>query len=490
MFELRFLVHQHMDQKLLKQAALDKVLSRTCVALWFCLLLSLVCVPGAEADSYNPVPPNGWEAYRWHNPGGWTRVNVAANGLPPDKTSIDASKIVQDILDRYSDQRVRLHFPEGTYSFQSTLSIERGNVVVSGDGPDSTKFIIDAPSDEKTKIAFEAGEEGPQVDITQPIERGDNRISVADASQISAGDFLYVYKEVQVKGNTRQVGQLVRVTKSESDMLGLDMKIGLDMDEPHAVKRRILKNVGFMDLHVERARTAPNHTRNLHVNGAYNFFVKRVDVEDVITGGIYVTMSRNGVVKSNTVHDTIGRVVGSRGDGIMLHGGATNVHVTNNRAWNLRHHYWLGAANHCVISYNRAEKKYQAYADYGQHHGMLGHNNLFEGNYGNEIFTDGGDGPWHSPTWYITFFRNRVKTKVGSEFKQTKFDSILGNEVLKAGGIKSAGSSSFVGANIVDGDMKWGEVKSGMKIPLSFVYDKKPSYVKAWPLYGPGAPEK
>lgn len=480
-----YLNHLSISSPMLRQ----KNTSEMYVRLLFFIVLSTVCVPATYGEGNDHVPPNGWEAYQWRNPGGWEKVNVAANGLPPDKKSVNAAKKVQEILDGYSDQRVNLHFPKGTYYFQSTLSINRGNVVISGEGPDSTTFIIDAPSDKRTKIAFTGGEKGPELEITQPIERGDDRISVADTSQVSAGDFLYVYKEVEVKGKTRSAGQLVQVTKTRSNVLDLDMEIGLNMDKPRAVKRRLLKHVGFTNLHVERARTAPNHTRNLHVNGAYNFFVKQVDVEDVITGGIYVTMSRNGVVKSNTLHDTIGKVVGSRGDGIMLHGGATNVNVTNNRAWNLRHHYWLGAANHCVIAYNRAEEKYQAYGDYGQHHGMLGHNNLFEGNFGNEIFTDGGDGPWHSPTWYVTFFRNRARTKIGSGNKRTNYDSILANEILKGDGIKAAGSSSFVGVNIVDGEMKWGDMKKGGNIPASLVYDKKPDHVQALPLYGPGAPE-
>lgn len=80
------------------------------------------------------LPPSGWEAYEFTDPGNWVTVEVTQHGLPKDDPNVDASAQIPAILSEHgSNENVRLYFPAGTYYLKSMLTIERGNLWIDGD---------------------------------------------------------------------------------------------------------------------------------------------------------------------------------------------------------------------------------------------------------------------------------------------------------------------------------------------------------------------
>lgn len=462
---------------------------------WVLLCAMLLCAASTRAFDYGSLdasrfPPSGWTAYEWDDPGGWTTVDVTTEGLPINSTNVNAATAVTTIVSNHPGVRLKLFFPTGSYYFQSTCIIARpgGELILSGAGTNLTKFIINTTTDEMSKIEIDAlVEKGAPIAVASAVTRGVQTLTLSNAASFDVGDNLYLEDTNYIYfGGT--VAQFLDVVATNGNEVTVDMKVGVDMPGKPVATRYVLgRNCGFERLSVSRRNEAPLHTRSLSLVHCYKGFVRDCDVGGIVTGGIFVPRCKDVIVTRNTLHDTKGPISGTYGDGIMVHA-STRIHVTANRAWKLRHPYWLGTASHCVIAYNESLPTYQAYGDFGQHHGYLGNNNLFEGNYGDEIVTDANLAvpEDYCATYYITFYRNRALSKLGSENPKTEKDTMVGNQIDAAGGLKTAGTADFYGANIIAGSTLMGMVTSPASLPPSLVYTTKPSHVAQWPLYGPG----
>jgi hypothetical protein len=196
-----------------------------------------------------------------------------------------------------------------------------------------------------------------------------------------------------------------------------------------------------------------------------------------------VRNSRDAIVSGCTVHEYQGGK-GWNGYGVTVER-STAVNVVNNHAYHLRHHFELAwGTSYSVMAYNTAEAPYD-YCDIGSHHGDLGYCNLFEGNEGSELSFDYGESNWNA---YNFFYRNRAKKQVGS-FRAKRatrhYLAVIANETPMVGMHKV--KNPYVGANIIKGDMQWGDMPEGSRLPASLFLDAKPDYLgdKPWPLFGP-----
>ena len=466
-----------------------------------------MAVDYGELDS-KYFPPNGWHAYEWQDSSGWLDVDAVKEGVLPDNPSINAAKQLEAVVDKYRNKKIRILFPAGTWRFTETCRLHKpgGGLILKGSGREKTHFVIDTKESVNSAIMIDGSVSPPGklMKVLESVRRGDQNITFAngEASEISVGNYLLVNGVIPIPkdsdnpdGVFRKTAQIVRVARKAGAKVFLDMKLGMDMPNAQVRVLGLGEECGVEGIHIARLRIAPINTKNLGVINVGKGFVRDCEVTGSITGGIFISSCRDFIVTRNLVHELYVPMVkgaynyraGSHGDGILVGGFSTSVHVANNRLWNLRHHIILIEANHCVVGYNQLEPAFHAYGDLAQHNGHCGHNNLFEGNTGSDMATDNAR-KTYQPTCYITYFRNHAALEIGSLNPYSSCYAIIGNEIDGKAGVVNVGIATvpfYVGANKVENNLQMGQLSQTAHIPPSLVYSVKPEYVAKWPLFGP-----
>jgi hypothetical protein len=394
-----------------------------------------------------------------------------------------------------------LYFPAGVYYFKTSLRLSVGDVILQGEGKGLTHFRITSPGDQLAQIEIgidRKSQIGSALSVTADVPAGSNKVTLADASSINAGDFILLGKPPRV-WEAPTYSQIFRVDAKSGNTLELDMKVGLGYpaaDKPTAQKIRMIQNVGFERLKVHRTNgwvtdpVATQNAGNLVLSGVYNGFVRDVESETSIRSHVSVDLSRNVIVERNDMYDTLENR-GGWGYGVSVNW-STRVRVTDNKTWDLRHHILLQTgANHCVVSYNSIEAPHMDYNDLALH-STFAYMNLFEGNRFLESYADNSkadDAEKHATGPGNTWFRNFAGGKVGSINNATYRQNVIGSVV---GALVAADNYAkyqhYFGANRVNGTDTWGELGSTSSIPSSLYLTAKPGFFgsKPWPLYGPG----
>ena len=479
-----------------------------CWILFFYLLpKALIAVDYGDLDP-KYFPPNGWYGYEWQDSSGWLDVDAIKEGVLPDTPSINVAKQLEAVVDKYRNKKIRILFSAGTWRFTESCEMHKpgGGLILRGAGRDKTHFIIDTKESVISGISIDGSSRpsGNPIKVLGIVRRGDQSVTVSarNAEGIPTGSFLRINEVIQIPidrdhpdGIFRLTAQIVRVEHKDGTKLFLDMKLGMDMPNAEVKILGLGEECGVEGIHIGRVRLAPINTRNLCINFVSKGFVRDCEVTGCVTGGIFISACRDFIVTRNLVHESHVPMIkgvpnyhaGSHGDGILVGGFSTAVHVTDNRLWNLRHHIILIEANHCVVSYNKLESAFYAYGDLAQHNGHCGHNNLFEGNTGSDMATDNAR-KTYMPTSYITYFRNHAALEIGSLNPYSSCYAIIGNEIDSNQGVVNLGMANapfYIGANKVENNLQMGQVSQTAHIPPSLVYSVKPEYVAKWPLFGP-----
>jgi len=455
--------------------------------------------PAAAAGDFdygdiNPdyLPPSPWPVVTYKDPGGWTTVDVTKHGLKPYDASkpipadaVDAAEAIRKILSETEGQgRRRLYFPAGNYVIKSSLILREGELWFDGDGTNTT-FHCDFPEGQNYNHIYFKGHVEEPVALVGVPKRGDATVELAEAMDLKVGDLVRVFHAVKDnRGYPIRRGQICWVTAVDGKTVTLDLKIGADMQGECKLERiQPLRNLRFTNFHITRMRRGVLGDHSLRVELAANAEIRNVRASRATTFNILVVSSRDVIVTECLTHDYWTKK-GHNGYGVTVEHG-TGVNVVNNRAFNLRHHYELAwGTSYSVIAYNVAEPTYD-YTDVGSHHGDLGYCNLFEGNQSQDVSFDWGESSWNA---YNFFYRNRASRRVGS-FRPKRsvrpYLVIIGNETPQIGLEKTR--NPYVGANIVNGNIQWGDVPEGSRLPASLFLREKPAYLgdRPWPLFGP-----
>ena len=467
-----------------------------------------------EVNYFGDIPANRlsatkWQNFEWDSSGNWETIDVTQEGIVPDATT-DIVPKVMSIIANGSGKRI-LKFPAGTFHIKSRLKILKGDIQIVGEGK-ATKFILQGGSNPGYITAF--GGESGNYKLAADASRGDSQVTLTSTSGLNVGDYFIVKQNGQFRvpdhdpvivGNETQI---FKITAKNGNTLSLDMKFGISFFKKEAwvQKMSFLKNIRFHNFYIERpSTTSGDGDVNIYLRMLQNAEFSNVESKNALKTHVALFNSRDVIFFQNYMHGNFGcDKCGGYQYGISLVS-CTKVNLINNRGSDLRHFFVSQfGTNHCVFAYNRAEAPHNQYGDIGQHNSKGCHNNLFEGNYGEEIFDDGNlKSGWG--TRYTMWFRNHAITQIGSTSRFVEHMTMIGNEIesedgertgIRDGEVGVPGKYTFSGANILNvsaegegGHIIWGDMEEGAAIPASLFLTNKPSYLSKWPLYGPPASE-
>lgn len=468
------------------------------------LLASLIGIQNGKAQvevtDFGDIPLNRlaisrWQHFEWDASGSWTTIDVTTRGITPN-SSADIAPIVNNIISSGSGKRI-LKFPAGTYQVKTGINISKGDIQIVGAGS-STKFMLAGGAN---PAGFSAGSSrSGNYSLSNDAARGDDKVTLTSTSGLDVGDYFIIVQAGSVTraGASGDETQIFKIIAKSGNTLTLDIKFGIPFKKASSTIQELnyKKNLRFHNFYMEMtSKPTGGKSDNLSLNTVQNVEVSNVESNKCLNSHAQIFRAREVIFHDNNFYGNYGGGGGFQ-YGIKMNW-STNCHIINNVAANLRHHYATQyGSNHCVIAYNRALPPYNDYADYGQHNSKGCHNNLFEGNYGKEIYDDAN--PLKSwGTRYTMWYRNHATSKVGSENEFVENMNIIGNELKTASsGIKTGapGKYTLTGANIVNisgeggtGTMVWGSFNAGSSLSASLFLKDRPSYVARWPLYGPTA---
>lgn len=468
----------------------------------FILYPVFVCTTALYAQDYGDVTINRlsatkWENYKWDDSGDWETIDVTNVGITPN-TEDDIAPKVMAIIQNGSGKRI-LKFPAGTYHIKTRLDITKSDIQIIGEGS-LTKFLL-AGGENPANITARGSRDG-NYKLSSDVHRGDSQITLTSTEGLNIGDFFVITQKGSVTRPAPGVSgvetQIVKIIAKSGNILTVDMKFGIPFWKAHAsiAKMNLLQNLRFHNFYMEMtSKPLRGKSHNISVSEIQNVEFSNIESNRALHSHIELSWSRDVILFQNHLYGNFDHnKEGWYQYGIKL-SQCTKCYVIKNRAADLRHHYATQVGtNHCVIAYNRAEPPYNHYGDLGQHNSKGCHNNLWEGNYGSEIYDD--DNPKKSwGTRYTMWFRNHAITKIGSESPYVEHMTIIGNEL--EGGMEAIkkgplGKANFAGANLIKVSKEgvkeiiiWGDLKEGNSIPASLFLTKKPGYLNKWPLFGP-----
>jgi len=419
----------------------------------------------------NRLSASKWQNFKWDGSGDWKTIDVTKEGIMPGSTE-DITPKVMAIIENGSGKRI-LKFPAGIFYINSTLNISKDDIQIVGEG-NSTKFMLAGGANHASIIA--RGTQTGSYKLTTDVFRGDSIVTLSSAEGLNVGDYFVI----EQKGSLTRQGpdvkgkecQIFKINKKSGNQLVLDMKFGIPFLKDHAsiAKINFKKNLRFHNFYIEMTSTpTEGHSHNISLSEVQNVELSNVESNKALHTHMELSWSREVIFYQNYLHGNFGHdQEGGYQYGIKLNW-CTNCLVINNKTSDLRHHYATQfGTNHCIIAYNRAEPPYNHYGDFGQHNSKGCHNNLWEGNYGCEIYDDAN--PKKSwGTRYTMWFRNHAISKVGSENAFVEHMTIIGNELeTDSSGLKTGPSDkdNFSGANIINvskeggkAEVVWGDMK-------------------------------
>ncbi|WP_378181239.1 T9SS type A sorting domain-containing protein [Aquimarina sp. SS2-1] len=483
----------------LKHKNIFSVIMKLSFALVLCMFQAFGQV---EVTDYGDVPTGNlaasrWENFKWEDPGNWTVIDVTQEGIVPN-SSADIAPKINNLINNGNGNRI-FKFPAGTFYIRSDIRITENNIQIVGSG-NATRFLspggVNSPS-----ITIRGSRSNSNYDMADNASRGDTQIRLTGSSGISVGTYIILTQTENGPRPSDPETQIVQVIGKSGNILTIDTKLGLPFFKSRTKIQRFgaPKNVRLSNFYFERTSKpivsdSDKRSDNIELINARNVEISNIESNKAFSTHISMSRCTKVIVRDSYVHGNYGGGGGTQG-GITMHF-SSKIYVINNRTANMRHHIMTQfGTDHSVIAYNRAEAPYNSYQDIGQHNSKGCHNNLFEGNYGRQIFDDNNiNKGWG--TRYTTWYRNHATDIIGADHGDSNNNNIIGNEFKKSSETAAIakGSGNVVGANIFgidreggNGNLRWKDLNTGAELPSSMFLRDKPDYVNRWPLYGPDA---
>ena len=343
----------------------------------------------------------------------------------------DGAVIAKAIKDCPAEGVVLLN--AGTFTLLSGFSVNK-NITVRGAGPGST--ILNVMGSGNQKVSMGGGGFGASIDVNSGYTRGSTSITLASASNIVAGDLLWLDQNNDntttvvtqmgtggsckwcgglnigsARGGTRTLGQIIKVTGKSGNTVTLEKGLYWDYvaaARPAVFKLTTVSRAGIEDLQVTQGDSYP--ARNLIFMSYCNeCWVKNAELKNGKQRHLEVTFSYRFEVRDSFFHlaDSYGQ---DHGYCMSFWDGATDGLVENNIMDTcLLAVAFNGPCAGNVIAYNYSNNVTYTNdpafleGDFATH-GAHPYFNLFEGNLG---YMAQHDVYWGSSS-HNTWFRNRL----------------------------------------------------------------------------------
>lgn len=366
--------------------------------------------------------------------GGIPNRSVICSTLNPGATAADINSAIQNCPD---GQVVYLN--AGTYNTTERINITKG-ITLRGAGMDAT--IIQAG--DVSSIVFIRGgytndATATKINITSGYTKGSTQLLLADASSISAGNFLYVDElndaSIPVSntgyggtctwcgmygaGGTRVRLQIVKVTGKNGNTINISPPLFNTFSStnlPRVVKApAYVEYAGIEDLTLKNDISAPftQRRKNIWFQGAANSWVKNVKVENCGKRCVDLDLDNyRNEIRDSYITNCLDQVNSDTCYGVLIYVGSSNL-VENNIFNNTANGPLLNSASGNVIAYNylygvhRTTNMYTWFWSDTWAHGAHSTFNLWEGNYQSGL---NWDYYWGTNS-HNTAFRNRFTSK-------------------------------------------------------------------------------
>lgn len=398
--------------------------------------------------------------------------------------------------------------PAGTYKIGSTITINKSNVVLRGEGVGKTRIMMDFSGDCFSSVTYGRGE---WQNITADILKGTNQLEVPSASFFKIGDFaeiqqendpeiMFTNPEWNQSWAENSVGQLFEIEDISGNILKFKTSTHINFQKRLNIKirpQKLIKNVGFEKFYIEK-RQAGGYTFNF-TNAAY-CWIQNIESNHTRKSHVYFAACIGCVVRDSYFHHSFDYGGGGSGYGIECAGHATDNLIENNIFNHLRHAMMVQlGANGNVFGYNYSISAVQGTGETNLNvgwtppdisiHGHYAFMNLFEGNDVQEI----GIGDYWGPAGRgNTFLRNRVAGEGIFYYDHSHFQNLIGNQAKLIKNENNTSENQLEHGNVINSITRWNDTIPDRNIPNSLYLKTMPSFMdeKTWPAFGPDIPNQ
>ncbi|NLE00576.1 MAG: dockerin [Fibrobacter sp.] len=465
-------------------------------------LIILIIFFNISADILTPDRITVW------NPGVPGRITVPSENVvniidfgadPAGKT--DCKDAITRAIDALPSGGGVVYFPVGIYYFCATITIDKDNIVIRGDGHDKTKLLHD-----NSGLCFDVVtyKRGQWQNLLSGYTKGSRTVTVEDGSKFTVGAFAEIQQSndsslMYTDPNWIQswaenaVGQLFEVVgvagNSVTFRTPLHFNVRSDLN-PQIRPQGFVRGVGFENFYIERLQSG-NSTFQFK-NAAY-CWVR--NIESYHTHKSHIT--NNTIIgcefRDSYFHRSFSYGGGGAGYGVEFGFHSTDGLCENNIFDSLRHAMMahIGTVG-CVFGYNFSINPVQGEGETDLNngwdppdislHGHYAQMNLIESNVVMEI----GIGDYWGPMGPgNTFLRNIVKGPGVYLYDHSHSQNLVGNSVTNW--IDDGSSTGTVRhGEKVNGVFVWNDDIADRTIPASLYLKSKPSFYGSlqWPSTG------
>ena len=494
------------------------------------------------------LAPGGWHDLEWHDPGGWTAIDVTTRGIEPGS---DVTQKLKSLIDSLTSPTV-LFFPAGRYIVNDLqLSYQHRNIIFRGTG-DS---VFDTTTGGNAIRLYGTPAESGRP-IIEDVPAGSRKVKVTDASRYQPGDIVGITADLEnyVDWGKHGRGGVFRVEAVQGNEITLDRPLAIGLDQVQAKNAVIQEFLQIENIAIEKIRfihtsKADDHT--VVMRWADNIMIRNCTFVNSTKNHVQIKESRDIIVRDSYFYEAQ-RKEGGHGYAVASEMRSTGVLITNNIFQDVN--VCLGVqigTSYLIYSYNLCIDRIKELCNsasppagcsdrgwitdparnglmvgnFGMgftFHGHYPHHNLVEGNviYGLVI-----DHIWKDNGPHNTVFRNKIQGLppfhsaywlggAGVHIDgPSDSQNIIGNVFMNGAFIEigtwsydppRAALDTFVGANVHADIRKFSNSGGGFKredvadcddlagadIPDSLYLDSRPDFWPqnlAWPPFGPDA---
>lgn len=425
-------------------------------------------------------------------------LNVLDHGLTGDGVTSNDEAILE-LLNNASTPVSELFFPEGTYLFNTPLSLQN-DAILRGASAEHTKFVFNNNgSDHLIKIL--GNRSNTESTIIQDALIGQDTIWLSESSLFTVGDYIMITEDdahlVTSSWALNSTGQINKIVDINDEQIILKSKLRRSFsieNIAHVYKINPVKNVKIENISIERLDSTDTQTSNIYLDYAANCQIKCIESYNCNFAHVDIRNSINIEIEGSYFHEAFDYGGGGKAYGVMLHFSTGESLIQNSIFRKLRHSMIVQAgANGNVFAYNYSTQPYWTETSLPENaagdlvlHGNYPYANLFEGNIVQQIVIDdshGKNGPLN------TFFRNRVENYgIFMNFSPpSDAQNFIGNEITNTniGSYFLFGSDHFQLANNVKSTII-PEGSSELE-PSSLFLNTNPAFftpIDTWPPIG------